>query len=180
MSSYEEIIQFWFEEITPAQWWQKDPAFDQLISDRFLSLHQQASLCELFSWRENPKGRLAEVIILDQFSRNIYRDKPAAFACDALAVALTQEAILQKADLELRQVERSFLYMPLMHSESPLIQDLSIAYHRKNGNENTLDFALKHKVIIDQFGRYPHRNAILGRSTTAEEEEFLGKPGSSF
>lgn len=177
---YEEVLTFWFDEIEPAQWWKKDSEFDALISSRFGALHARAKLCELFSWRANPKGRLAEVIVLDQFSRNMYRDTPAAFASDSLALCLAQEAISSGADKALSDLERSFLYLPFMHSESLLVHETAVALYKENGIESNYEFELKHKAIIEKFGRYPHRNGILGRQSTAEELAFLRTPGSSF
>ncbi len=177
---YKKVLKFWFEDIKPAQWWKKDPEFDQKIKDEFLELHQQANLCELADWRKAPYGRLAEVIILDQFSRNIYRDTPLAFASDPLALALAQEAVATEADQALSNTERSFLYMPYMHSESPRIHQWAVALYKANGIEGNYQFELKHKEIIDQFARYPHRNKILGRTSTEEETVFLTQPESSF
>jgi uncharacterized protein (DUF924 family) len=175
-----DVLTFWFEEIEPSQWWVKDPEFDQLIKNRFLSVHQQANIGELYDWRSTPKGRLAEVIVLDQFSRNMYRDTARAFASDSLALVLAQEAIQAGDDKKLTEVERSFLYMPFMHSESIKIHFISVNLFESLENEKNLNFELRHKDIIEQFGRYPHRNVILGRESTAEEIEFLSKPGSSF
>jgi uncharacterized protein (DUF924 family) len=115
---YQTIHNFWFNEIAPAQRWEVDPAFDALIRDRFAALHMQANRGELFAWRREPIGRLAEVIVLDQFSRNMFRGTAAAFASDALALVLAQEAVASAADLALTAAERGFLYMPFMHSES--------------------------------------------------------------
>lgn len=177
---FQKVIGFWFQELSPEQWWVKDAKLDQLITDRFLALLEQAARCELYHWRETPQGRLAEVIVLDQFSRNIFRDKPQSFANDALALALAQEAIHCSDDKKLNNIERSFLYLPFMHSESAVIHEKAVELYQANGIENNLDFEYKHKAIIDQFGRYPHRNAILSRESTAEEIAFLKQPGSSF
>ncbi|NJL99636.1 MAG: DUF924 domain-containing protein [Synechococcaceae cyanobacterium SM2_3_2] len=177
---FDAILTFWFDEIAPAQWWKKDPSFDQLIADRFGDLLRQAAQCELYEWRSDPRGRLAEVIVLDQFSRNIYRDSPLAFAQDALALGLAQEALRVGADDGLTPTERSFLLMPFMHSESLLIHELAVGLFEKNGIASNYDYELAHKAIIERFGRYPHRNQILGRVSTAEEVEFLQQPGSSF
>ncbi len=177
---FETINTFWFEEIDPKQWWKRDEAFDNLIRSRFSEVHEQAARCELFSWRESPRGRLSEIIVLDQFSRNIYRDQPGAFAQDALALSLSQAAINRGADQDLNATEKAFLYMPFMHSESPKIHAIAITLYSQEGLEYNLDFEKKHKAIIDRFGRYPHRNAILGRESTPEEIEFLKQPGSGF
>ena len=177
---YREILTFWFEELEPPQWWKKDENLDRMIIERFADIHRRATLCELFTWRKVARGRLAEVIVLDQFSRNMFRGAPLSFAQDALALALAQEAIATGADKSLNQAERSFLYMPFMHSESMQIHEVATRLFRENGNENSFDFELKHKAIIERFGRYPHRNDILGRQSTAEEIEFLKQPGSGF
>ena len=178
--AWQQVIEFWFEEIEPASHWKKDPTFDRLIEQRFGELHRQASACELYAWRAEPLGRLAEVIVLDQFSRNIYRDQAQAFSQDQLALALAQEAISVSADQLLETCQRTFLYMPFMHSESALIHQQAIELFSQPGLEDNYQFELKHKAIIDRFGRYPHRNAILQRDSTCEEVEFLKQPGSSF
>ncbi len=174
------ILDFWFHEVTPAQRWKVDPAFDALITQRFSDIHSQASRAELFSWRSDPRGRMAEIIVLDQFSRNMYRGSQLAFATDVLALALAQEAVASGADQALSMDERVFLYMPYMHSESPLIHETAERLFRENAPQNNYDFELRHKAIVDRFGRYPHRNAALGRESTAEEIAFLAEPGSSF
>jgi hypothetical protein len=140
----------------------------------------QAKHCELWTWRATAEGRLAEIIVLDQFSRNLYRDHAESFAQDALALALAQEAIQLNLDQQLSPEQRSFLYMPFMHSESKIIHIQALQLFEELGNPLNLDFEKKHKVIIDRFGRYPHRNQILGRSSTAEEIEFLKQPNSHF
>jgi uncharacterized protein (DUF924 family) len=177
---YAQVIEFWFEDIESSMWWKKDDAFDARLFERFSGIHSLASRCELFEWREQPLGRLAEVIVLDQFSRNMFRDSPRAFASDALSLALSQEAIARGDDLALTAVQRSFLYMPFMHSESLKIHEVAVELFRQNGIQANLDFEFKHKEIIEKFGRYPHRNQVLGRQSTPEEIEFLAGPGSSF
>lgn len=177
---YEELLNFWFHEIDREHWWKKDAAFDQQIVRDYGDLHKRASRCELFKWRETARGCLAEIIVLDQFSRHIHRDTPLAFANDPLALALAQQAVATGADRELSAVERNFLYFPYMHSESPLIHQQAVVLYEQNGLAENLDFELRHKVIIDRFGRYPHRNSILNRASTEEELEFLKQPGSSF
>jgi len=175
-----DILTFWFEEIDQSYWWKKDESFDQLIIDRFSSIHDKAIQGELVEWRQSAKGALAEVILLDQFSRNMFRDTARAFAYDGMALLLSQQAITAKHDYQLSPIENSFLYMPFMHSESALLHEAAVELYEKNGLQGNLDFELKHKVIIDRFGRYPHRNEILGRESTPEEIEFLNEPGSSF
>lgn len=174
------VLQFWFHEVTPSQWWKPDPAFDALITRRFADVHARAVRAELFAWRRDPLGRLAEVIVLDQFSRNMYRGSGQAFAADVLALALAQEAVACGADLGLAAQERVFLYMPYMHSESRAIHGVAEPLFRDKAPQDNHDFELRHKAIIDRFGRYPHRNAVLKRESTAEELDFLTQPGSSF
>jgi uncharacterized protein (DUF924 family) len=176
----QDILDFWFDELEPAQWWKKDPEMDQLITDRFADVHRQASQCELFHWRQTPEGRLAEVLVLDQFSRNMFRDQPEAFAQDPLALALAQEAVHLGCHNKLNDTQHLFLIMPYMHSESLAVHDQAMELFAALGRPDNLDFEKRHRDIIARFGRYPHRNAILGRESTAEEQAFLEQPGSSF
>ena len=177
---YQDVLHFWFDELEPKQWWVKDDALDRLIVERFSKLHARASCCELYTWRSDARGRLAEIIVLDQFSRNMFRGSPLAFASDALALVLAQEAISTGADSDLSSIERNFLYMPFMHSESLEIHAVALKLFEANGLQGNLDYEIKHKEIIERFGRYPHRNEIFGRESTAEEIEFLQQPGSGF
>lgn len=177
---YRSVLHFWFVEIGPAKHWTTDPEIDQLIADRFGTLHERAIQAELYDWRREPAGRLAEIIVLDQFSRNLHRNDPRAFAADPMALALAQEAVALTADRELTAEEQVFLYMPYMHSESRVIHETAERLFRENGIQNNYQFELKHKAIIDRFGRYPHRNRVLGRQSTSEEIAFLQQPGSSF
>jgi uncharacterized protein (DUF924 family) len=177
---YAEVLAFWFEACDRKQWWRADAAFDALIVERFGKIHRQAAQAELSDWRQEPKGRLAEIIVLDQFSRNIHRQTPLAFAQDSMALVLAQEAIVAHADAALSPLERSFLYLPFMHSESKKIHAQALLLYRANGLTDNYDFEVRHKAIIDRFGRYPHRNEVLGRASTPEELEFLKQPGSRF
>jgi uncharacterized protein (DUF924 family) len=177
---YQQLIKFWFEEIEPALWWKKDNSFDALLIERFSEIHARATQCELYEWRKEPEGRLAEIIILDQFSRNMFRNSALAFANDSMSLTLSQEAVTCGADQALTAVQRSFLYLPFMHSESLKIHEVAVELFRKNGIQNNLDYEFSHKKIIEKFGRYPHRNEVLGRQSTTEELEFLRQPGSSF
>jgi len=179
-NDHQRVLDFWFREIDPKQWWRKDPQFDVLIHERFAALHAAASAAELFAWREHADGCLAEVIVLDQFSRNLYRDSALAFAFDGMALLLAQCAVARGMDTRLPIEQRAFLYMPYMHSESKNIHAQAVQLFDQTGLENSLDFEFRHKAIIDRFGRYPHRNAVLGRTSTAEELEFLQEKGSSF
>lgn len=179
MSIPADILRFWFEEIQPAQWWKVDPEFDALIRDRFGPTHAAAAAGELHGWRTDAAGRLAEVIVLDQFSRNLHRGTAQAFAADTMALALAQEAVAGGHDLELALVQRVFLYMPYMHSESRAVHAVAEPLFAERA-AHVLDFERRHRAIVDRFGRYPHRNEALGRVSTAEELAFLQEPGSRF
>jgi len=176
----QSILHFWFTELSSKQHYAKDAALDETIRTRFGTLLTAAARCELFAWRATPEGRLAEVLVLDQFSRNVYRDTPQAFAQDPLALALAQELVASGQDRSLPMAQRSFAYMPYMHSESALVHTQAVALFAQPGMEDTLRFEQRHKDIIDRFGRYPHRNALLGRESTREELAFLSEPGSGF
>jgi uncharacterized protein (DUF924 family) len=175
-----DVLSFWFDELAPKQQFAKDEKLDALIRRRFGDIHRRASYGELYAWRDNPQGRLAEIIILDQFSRNLFRDRPQAFGCDGMALVLAQEAIHAGADQSLPATHKAFLYMPYMHSESPRIHQLAVQLFSQPGMEINLKYELMHKAIIDRFGRFPHRNAALGRVSTNEETEFLSQSGSGF
>jgi uncharacterized protein (DUF924 family) len=156
----QDILAFWFDELDNRRRFAKDAALDALIGQRFGATLVAATRGELWAWRGTAAGRLAEIIVLDQFSRNIHRDTPLAFAQDA--------------------AQRAFAYMPYMHSESLLIHDEAVRLFSQPGLEGTLAFELRHRTIIERFGRYPHRNGILGRASTPEEEAFVQQPGSGF
>ena len=177
---FEKIIKFWFEELNPEDWWKKSEDLDRKIDSVFSEIHRTVARGETSSWRKDPMGSLAEIIVLDQFSRNIYRERPESFAYDGMALLLCQFALDRNIDSELDSDKKAFLYIPLMHSESEFIHQHAVEKFSQPGLENNLDFEIKHKNIIDRFGRYPHRNKILGRPSTAEELEFLKQPGSSF
>ncbi|VEA64155.1 Uncharacterized protein conserved in bacteria [Serratia plymuthica] len=177
---HKQVIDFWFEEIDPVMWFKKDDDFDSRLQVRFGELWHAAAAGELAHWRETIEGRLAEVIVLDQFSRNLYRGTPRAFSSDCMALVLAQEAIRSGQCEQLSREQRGFLYLPFMHSESAAIHQQALALYTELNNGDQLEFELRHKAIIDRFGRYPHRNAILGRISTPEEEAFLLLPGSGF
>ena len=180
MPEPKEVLAFWFEETPKELWFRKDEAFDTRIRARFGAACEAALAGGLEAWESTPDGLLALILLLDQFPRNLFRGQAKAFAGDARAVALTLAAIKQGWDAGLETPWRQFLYMPLMHSEDSAIQLLSIERFATLGDANTLDFAHRHKRIIDRFGRYPHRNAALGRPSSAEELAFLQEPGSAF
>ncbi len=176
----DEIINFWFHEIEPKSWWVKDAEFDQMLRDRFSNIHQQAARGELYQWRLSALGRLAEIIILDQFSRNMFRGQAQSFAYDALALILAQEARALNCQDDLEDKHKAFLYMPYMHSESLIIHQQALIIFSEPGLEGNTEFEKRHLAIIEQFGRYPHRNEILNRQSTDAELKFLQQPGSSF
>ncbi len=168
-----DVLDFWFKELTFKDWFSGSTDLDQRIKTRFEKTLEEASRGELSSWRKTPRGRLAEIIVLDQFSRNVYRNTSSAFAQDKMALILSQELVLGGFDKDLSPEEKSFAYMPYMHSESRLMHEEAVKLFNQPGLENNYKFELLHKEIIDRFGRYPHRNAILGRESTPEEVEFL-------
>ena len=176
----QDILNFWFKELTPADHFKKSDELDSVITTKFKEIHQKISLGETYFWRESIQGRLAEIIVLDQFSRNMFRDTKESFTFDSLALILAQEALIQPDFNKLTTQEKSFIYMPFMHSESYLIHEKAVELFSEPGLENNLDFEHRHFDIIKKFGRYPHRNEILGRISTPEEIAFLQEPGSSF
>ena len=178
--SPEAVLEFWFEELTPQQHFAKDAALDAAIAQRFGPTLAAAARGELSGWRASTLGRLAEIVVLDQFSRNVWRDTPRAFAQDGMALVLAQELVASGHDRALPPAQRAFAYMPYMHSESAAIHAQSVRLFAQPGLEGNLPFALSHRAIIERFGRYPHRNAVLGRASTDEELAFLREPGSSF
>ena len=176
----DEVLNFWFEELEVKDWFVKNELVDAQINSKFGALHSSAAQGELAPWRSSLHGRLAEVIVLDQFSRNLYRDSPLAFASDVVALVLAQEAIQVDNLNDLSANEKSFLYMPFMHSESLQTHEQAVQLFSEPGLENNMDFEIKHKKIIDQFGRYPHRNELLGRVSTPEELNYLASGGATF
>ncbi len=177
---YSQVLDFWFSELDSAQWFKKDPKLDQMIKDRFQEVHNEAKQSALFKWRQTPEGRLAEIIVLDQFSRNMYRNQPESFAQDPLALALSQEAVGLELHKKLNGDQAFFLIMPYMHSESLKVHDEALTLFADVAPSTGLDFEKKHRDIIVRFGRYPHRNTILGRQSSSEEQAFLNEPNSSF
>lgn len=199
MHTPQEIIDFWFGEIGDDGhvtsdrswlWWKKDPQTDATIRERYEALVQAVAAGEYASWLDTAPGRLARIIVLDQFSRNIYRDTPQAFAYDAMALQMSLDGIQNGHDRQLPLVQRVFFYLPLEHAEDRAMQAESVRLftllrdeappHLQETYTNYLEYAERHKVIVDRFGHFPHRNAILGRESTAEEVAFLQEPGSSF
>jgi uncharacterized protein (DUF924 family) len=168
---------FWFQELKPEQWFRADPAVDAAIRQQFADIY--ASLAAAPVVISDPTAALSRVIVLDQFPRNMFRGTPAAFASDRRALATAEAAIAAGFDRELTPQEREFLYMPFQHSEDRAPQERSVALFATLGLPETLDFAKQHAAIVARFGRFPHRNEILGRQSTQEEIEFL-KTGPRF
>ena len=176
-----EVLDLWFGEFGPEEWFHGGGAVDARIRERFLDLHEALrGEGAPERWRASARGLLAAVIALDQFPRHLYRGGPRAFASDAAALGLAKEALARGFDRELSEEERKFLYLPFEHSEDPAEQARSVALFSALGDDRSLDYAVRHKAVIDRFGRFPHRNEALGRPSTPEEIEFLKEPDSSF
>lgn len=191
MARVQEILDFWFGAPQSADygkervfWFTKNPEFDKELGDRFLQDYEQAAGGELDYLQDSPLGCLALVLLLDQFGRNIFRGTPQSFATDAKALSVAKSAVDRKCDRALLPVQRWFIYLPFEHSENLADQERSVEIFSTLSNDpasaNTIDYALRHKAVIERFGRFPHRNKILGRETTPAEAEFLTQPGSSF
>lgn len=195
----EAILNYWFGADSDdaavvkqksALWWSKSREIDEDIRQRFESWMMKASAGELSQWQSTPSGLLALILLTDQFPRNVYRDSPRAFAQDSKALACCLEGLDVGCDIELRPIERVFFYLPLEHAESLECQNRSVALFRRLAQsvpseqkpvfQEYLDYAVRHRDVIARFGRFPHRNRILGRETTTEETTFLAEPGSSF
>lgn len=195
----ESVLDFWFAasgsagEIAGRQrklWFGKSPDNDRAVLERFKDTLTAAANGQLDHWAQDPRGRLALVIVLDQFPHHIFRDQPQAFATDPQALALSLAALTASEDRQLAPIERVFLYLPLEHAESPDMQERSVSLYEALANEvaadervlfdGFLDYARKHRDVVARFGRFPHRNAILGRPSTPDELEFLKQPGSRF
>lgn len=195
----DDVLDFWLGPLDARgrarpdiqqRWWSKDPAFDAEIRERFGALHARIVRREHEGWRESPRGLLAYVIVLDQLSRNMFRGTPRMFEADAQALEAALSGIERGNDRRLAFAERAFLYMPLMHAEDLATQERCVELFRafrdevsgelRESVEASLDFAVRHRDIVRRFGRFPHRNAVLGRESTPEEIAFLEQPGSSF
>jgi len=188
---YREVLDFWFgapgsedHGRQRKEWFVKDAAFDAQIRERFAALHGRAHAGELKHWDASPEGLLALIVVLDQFSRNMYRDTPQSFASDAQALAAARKMVERGWDMDLPPVLRSFVYLPYEHSENLVTQDEALRLFQRVLEDPALadlpEWARKHREVVRRFGRFPHRNAILGRESTPEEEEFLREPGSRF
>ena len=186
-TSASDVLDFWFgREDDPGYggfreaWFRKDEAFDAAVRDRFGGLYEEAAAGGLDGWREDAKNCLALVIVLDQFPRNMFRGDARTHATDAEALEAAAYAVDRGLDRELPPLQRMFLYMPYMHSEDVGDQRRSTALAEEAGGPDVTEYAVGHRDIVERFGRFPHRNAVLGRETTPEEAEFLTQPGSSY
>lgn len=179
LPTIQDVLMFWFDELTPQQWFNSFDDVDEAIANRFSTAHEAASKGELFEWRETPDGRLAEIIVLDQFARNLFRGDPRSFATDTLALVLAQEAIAAGDDQRIDPERLAFLYMPFMHSESLLMHEIAEKLFDRPGMEMNLKSLRSHTKVLQRFGRYPHRNAAVERQSTADEIDFL-KDGRGF
>lgn len=173
----EDVLQFWFTECSPKDWFQKNQEFDAMVRERFLALYVRVSKGETYEWRQTAQGRLAEILVLDQLSRNMFRNTPQAFASDMQCLTLAQEMVQSGHDQRLSISERKFAYMPYMHSESLAIQEVGVDLFTKLGAEVNLRFMIAHRDVIVKFGRFPHRNPILGRVSSAEELAYVAEHG---
>lgn len=175
-----EVLGFWFDLLMPEQWFRGSSSTDEEIRALFGPLRDQLLATGAEGWRDDPETMLAAVIVLDQFSRNIHRGTAGAFAADPLALSLTREALAKGWDAGMAKERAQFLYMPLMHAEDPEAQALCIRYFEALGAEQNIRFARDHAAVIDQFGRFPSRNAALGRDSTPAEREYLSRPGAGW
>ncbi|MGF1481597.1 MAG: DUF924 family protein [Cyanophyceae cyanobacterium] len=191
MSQVKEMLTFWFGNPNDEDygkprkaWFIKNPKFDEEVRSRFLPLYQQAAAGELDSWQDSPRSCLALILLLDQFPRNLFRLQPQAFATDAQALKFAKHAVSQGYDHQLLPIQRTFIYLPFEHSENIRDQRRCVGLFSTLENDPTLadyiEYAHRHLKVIERFGRFPHRNKILGRENTSEEEAFLKQPGSSF
>lgn len=187
MTDYTDILDFWF--LPPShpnygtdrtEWFQKDDAFDAQIKNQFENVYQQATAGELLAWTDHKEGTLALILVFDQFSRNMYRGSPDAFATDGKALELANHMQDRGFFSQLTDFQKTFAALPFEHSEQLADQERSVALFKESASDTQIDYAIKHKEIIEKFGRFPHRNAVLGRDSTPSEIAFLKTPGSSF
>jgi uncharacterized protein (DUF924 family) len=180
IQDHQGVLDFWFDPESKPHWFKQSDAFDQAVAERLGPLYARARAGEIDGWAVEPGGLLALVILLDQVPRNLYRGTPEAFATDDKALALARLAVDQRMDHGLGVDQRAFLYLPFEHAEDLADQERVVALFRALGDATYLDFAIRHRDVVARFGRFPHRNAILGRESSAAELQFLETPGSSF
>ncbi len=177
MRTAQDVLEFWFIEHGEPDWFGGKPEFDAALADRFAETHAHVAKGEAWRWRASGAGRLAEIIVLDQFSRQLFRNRPEAFAQDKMALVLAQEAVARGLDQQIDPARRAFFYLPFMHAESLVIQDEGLKLYRALGDANQLDYMHKHHDVIARFGRFPVRNAALGRENTPDEVAYLAEIG---
>jgi len=175
-----DVLAFWFDETPASKWFARDDRLDHVIARRFGGLRDAVLENDAAGWDHDPDTLLAAIILLDQFSRNIHRGSPEAFAADGLALDLAHRALARSWDEAIAPERRAFLYMPLMHAEDREEQRLSVDCFARLGNPDNLDFARQHRTVIDRFGRFPSRNAALGRVSTPAEQAYLSQPGAGW
>ena len=180
MSHIEGILNFWFFECKPEQWFKKDSSFDNNLRERFTNLVEKSLISKFDDWSDSKSGCLALILLLDQFTRNIFRDSPRAFSGDEKALKLSFQCLSKGYLINDNFQKSKFMLLPMMHSEDISIQDLSLPLFKNLNDQRTYEYALRHRDIIKRFGRFPHRNRILGRESSKKEIEFLKNPGSSF
>ncbi|WP_127752014.1 DUF924 family protein [Devosia sp. 1566] len=177
MKNADDVLQFWFVDHGPDDWFGGKPEFDGALSESFAETHARVGKAEAWTWRHSPAGRLAEIIVLDQFSRQLHRGNAQGFAWDSMALALAQEALALDADHAVEAIRRPFFYLPFMHSESIIIQHEGVRLYQALGDPEQLQFMLDHLHAIERFGRFPFRNKALGRTSTPEEEHYMAEAG---
>lgn len=176
----EEVLSFWFEECTSEDWFRSTIDLDEEIGRRFRDTHLALAARVTDLWRATPENRLASIIVLDQFPRNLYRGTPLAFATDGLALQAAKAALEVGADQGMPAEWRIFFYLPFEHAESLAEQDRAVVLFQALGLDEQIDYALRHRAVIASYGRFPHRNAMLGRISTEAEKEYLAEPGAGF
>lgn len=181
-NSQKDILNFWFEETKPQQWFQTNPEFDAQVTEEFSKAYEMAREGTFDEWKKDADGCLALCLLLDQFPRNMFRGTPQAFATDKQALLIAKHALSKGFDQVLSPVKRRFLYLPFEHSENLADQRRCVELFEKMKDDDPLgyDYALRHLKVIENYGRFPHRNKILGRDNTPEEEEYLAQPGAGF
>lgn len=180
MNEYQPVLDFWFEELTAEQHFEKNGAADRGCATRFVDLHRRLSASVPHSWREDENGCLAAIVVLDQFSRNLFRGSAQAFASDHIALDLARHALDRGFDQRHEARKRVFFYMPFEHSEDAADQERSVALFTAMRDEKLIGYAVRHQEVIDRFGRFPHRNKVLGRDSSEEEIAFINTAGTGF
>lgn len=179
MKTHQDVHKFWFEDHGSEDWFGGKADFDAALAEQFSQTFHHVAQGEAFTWRETAQGRLCEILVLDQFSRQLFRGQAAAFTQDCMSLVLAQEAVAGGYDQQVDEDKRMFLYLPYMHSESLAIHDEAVRLYKALGNDWTLDFEMRHYELIKRFGRYPKRNEALGRASTPEEIAYIEESGDS-